>query len=38
VQQGSEPSGITPDEFAVVVRNDIQRWTDVIRAVGIKAE
>lgn len=37
-QQGSEPSGVTPEEFAVVVRNDIQRWTEVIRAAGIKAE
>lgn len=38
VQQGSEPSGITPEEFATVVKNDIQRWTEIIRAAGIKAE
>ena len=36
--QGSEPSGITPAEFDVVVRNDLKRWTDVIKAAGIKAE
>jgi tripartite-type tricarboxylate transporter receptor subunit TctC len=36
--QGSEPSGITPAEFDVVVRNDLKRWTEVIKAAGIKAE
>lgn len=36
--QGSEPSGITPAEFEVVVRNDLKRWTEVIRAAGIKPE
>jgi tripartite-type tricarboxylate transporter receptor subunit TctC len=36
--QGSEPSGITPAEFEVVVRNDLKRWTEVIKAAGIKAE
>ena len=36
--QGSEPSGITPAEFDVVVRNDLKRWTDVIKVAGIKPE
>ncbi len=36
--QGSEPSGIMPDEFDAVVRADLKRWTDVIREAGIKAE
>lgn len=36
--QGTEPSGITPAEFDAVVRNDRKRWTEVIRAAGIKAE
>jgi tripartite-type tricarboxylate transporter receptor subunit TctC len=36
--QGSEPSGITPDEFDAVVRADLKRWTGVIREAGIKPE
>jgi tripartite-type tricarboxylate transporter receptor subunit TctC len=36
--QGSEPSGISPAEFDIVVRDDLKRWTEVIRAAGIKAE
>lgn len=36
--QGSEPSGIAPEEFDAVVREDVRRWTGVIRASGIKAE
>ncbi len=35
---GSDPSGIAPAEFEVVVRNDLKRWTEVIRAAGIKAQ
>ena len=37
-QQGSEPSGITPEEFTTMVTADMQRWAEVIRAAGIKAE
>lgn len=36
--QGSEPSGMTPAEFDTVVRNDLKRWGEVIRAAAIKAE
>ena len=36
--QGSEPSGVTPAEFEAIVREDRRRWTDVIRASGIKPE
>lgn len=35
---GAEPSGITPQEFAVVLRDDAKRWAEVIRAANIKAE
>jgi tripartite-type tricarboxylate transporter receptor subunit TctC len=35
---GAEPSGIRPEEFAKVLRDDASRWRDVIRAAGIKAE
>jgi tripartite-type tricarboxylate transporter receptor subunit TctC len=36
--QGAEPSGITPEEFGKILREDTKRWTEVIRAAGIKAE
>lgn len=36
--QGAEPSGITPDEFGKILRDDTKRWTEVIRAANIKAE
>ncbi|HEY6821928.1 MAG TPA: tripartite tricarboxylate transporter substrate binding protein [Burkholderiales bacterium] len=35
---GAEPSGIRPDEFALVLRDDAKRWAEVVRAAGIKAE
>src|SRR6267378_3532191 len=35
---GAEPSGINPEEFAQVLRDDARRWAEVIRAAGIKAE
>jgi tripartite-type tricarboxylate transporter receptor subunit TctC len=38
MQQGAEASGISPEEFAAVVRNDLQRWTEVIRAARIRLE
>lgn len=36
--QGAEPSGISPDEFGKILRDDAKRWGDVIRAAGIKAD
>ncbi len=38
VAQGAEPSGVTPEEFAKVVRDDLQRWNEVIRAARIRLE
>jgi tripartite-type tricarboxylate transporter receptor subunit TctC len=35
---GAEPAGISPEEFAAVLRDDAKRWTEVIRAAGIKPE
>lgn len=35
---GAEPAGISPEEFAAVLRNDAKRWSEVIRAAGIKPE
>jgi len=36
--QGSEPSGMSPADFDALVHEDLKRWTEVIRAAGIKAE
>jgi tripartite-type tricarboxylate transporter receptor subunit TctC len=36
--QGAEPSNFTPEEFARFLKEDTRRWTEVIRASGIKAE
>ena len=31
-------SGITPEAFETLLRDDTKRWTEVIRAANIKAE
>ena len=36
--QGAEPSNFTSEDFVKFLREDTKRWTDVIRANGIKAE
>jgi tripartite-type tricarboxylate transporter receptor subunit TctC len=36
--QGAEPSGITPEDFGRLLREDTKRWGDVIRSAKIKAE
>jgi len=36
--QGAEPSNFTPEEFARFLKEDTRRWTEVIRASGIKVE
>jgi tripartite-type tricarboxylate transporter receptor subunit TctC len=36
--QGAEPSSFTPEEFARFLKDDTRRWTDLIRASGIKVE
>jgi tripartite-type tricarboxylate transporter receptor subunit TctC len=35
---GVEPSGISPEELGVVMRDETERWTSVIKAAGIKPE
>jgi tripartite-type tricarboxylate transporter receptor subunit TctC len=37
-QQGIDPVGSTPEQFATLVRNEIVKWTKVIKSAGIKAE
>ena len=36
--QGAEPVGSTPQEFAAHVRGEIDKWTKVSRAAGLRAE
>ena len=36
--QGAEPSNFTPEEFARFLKEDTRRWTELIRASGIKVE
>jgi tripartite-type tricarboxylate transporter receptor subunit TctC len=35
---GSEPSGILPDEFTAFIKSEIARWAPVIRASGAKPD
>src|SRR5581483_4406832 len=35
---GFSPVGSTPEEFAALIRSDIEQWTKVVRDAGIKVE
>ena len=35
---GSEVVTSTPDEFARVIRADIQKWTRIVKAAGIRPD
>jgi tripartite-type tricarboxylate transporter receptor subunit TctC len=37
-EQGAEPVGSTPEEFAKFMREEIARWAEVVKASGAKAE
>ena len=37
-EQGAEPVGGTPDEFAALLRDEVAKWRAVVRAAGIKPE
>jgi tripartite-type tricarboxylate transporter receptor subunit TctC len=36
-KQGYEPLDVGPDEFAAHIHGDIARWTEVVRAAGLKS-
>ena len=36
--EGSEPSGILPDEFSAFIKSELARWAPVIRASGAKPD
>lgn len=38
MNEGAEPVGNPPEEFAATIRSEIARWRKVIRDAGIKAE
>jgi tripartite-type tricarboxylate transporter receptor subunit TctC len=38
VNDGAEPAGNTPDEFARFIRSETEKWARVARAAGIKPE
>jgi tripartite-type tricarboxylate transporter receptor subunit TctC len=38
LREGAEPAPLSPEEFAELVRADIERWRKVARAAGIRPE
>ncbi len=38
VDQGAEPVGSTPDEFAKLLREEVAKWAEVVKASGAKAD
>jgi tripartite-type tricarboxylate transporter receptor subunit TctC len=36
--QGAEVVGDTPEQFAAFVRDDLAKWSKVVKEAGIKAE
>ena len=37
-QQGAEPALMTPEEVTTLMRNDLERWGKLVKAIGISAE
>jgi len=38
INDGAEPVGGTPEQFAVLIRSDTAKWAKVIKEAGIKPE
>ena len=38
LEQGAEPVGSTPDEFSKLIAAELQKWTRVVAATGVKLE
>ena len=38
LREGLEAVGNSPEEFAAIIKNEIAKWTKVVKAAGIKAE
>lgn len=37
-KDGAEPMPASPDEFAQMIQNDIQKWTKVVKTIGIRVD
>jgi tripartite-type tricarboxylate transporter receptor subunit TctC len=35
---GAEPVGSSPEQFGAFIREEVQKWGDVVRRLGIKAD
>jgi len=38
LDQGAEPVGNTPEEFSKLMREELQRWAEVVKVSGAKAD
>jgi tripartite-type tricarboxylate transporter receptor subunit TctC len=38
LEQGISPAGSNPDEFAALIKSDLERWPKFIREIGVRAE
>jgi tripartite-type tricarboxylate transporter receptor subunit TctC len=38
VEQGTEPVGNTPEEFARMLKEEVARWAEIVRISGAKPE
>jgi tripartite-type tricarboxylate transporter receptor subunit TctC len=38
LDQGAEPVGSTPEEFAKLLREELTRWAEVVKVSGAKAD
>ena len=38
IEQGAEPVGNSPEEFAALLRDEVARWREVVRVAGIRLE
>lgn len=38
LDQGAEPVGSTPEEFGALLKEEVTKWREVVRASGLKAE
>ena len=38
IDQGAEPVGNSPEEFAKLLREEITRWAEVVKVSGAKAD
>ena len=38
LEQGAQPVGNTPDEFAKLIASELQKWSKVVAATGVKLE